>query len=200
MKLNWKVLIALGLVGLVVFWAVNSLRPLSYVGTDLTFPVSGGLVTVNNPSDTPVAVQLSGAGSRIFNVTSSIDGVSGASIREGSGSTGTNIFAFDLPPGESTFSVARGNDINFTATTDTRLSALVQPAAEGETRLTLISATLAILALLFYISNTTEHRWIKSILGRADREQAPVVAVPVVDTHGQGRTTTSYGDNRARTE
>lgn len=200
MKINLKIIIALALIVVVAFWAINSLRPLSYTGQNLTFPVNTGPVTLLNPSDTPITAQFFSSGSRNFSVSSSIMGVSGSSNREGSGSTSTSVFEFELPPGESTFTVARGTNVNFAATTDARLSAVVQPASQNEAQLTIIAAIVAILGLLYYISNTNQHAWIKGLFGRQLSGQIPAVAMPVADAHGQGRSPTGYGDNRAKTD
>jgi hypothetical protein len=77
MKINWKVLFALVLVVGAVYWAFSSTQVNSYSGTNLTFAVGGGPVTMTNPSDEAISVQLIGTGSRSFSVSSTIDDVSG---------------------------------------------------------------------------------------------------------------------------
>jgi hypothetical protein len=72
MKINWKILIPSLLVIVVIFWMVDSLRPRSYSGTQLNFAIGSGSVTISNPSNNPVALQLVGEGTRSFSVSSSI--------------------------------------------------------------------------------------------------------------------------------
>jgi hypothetical protein len=201
MKINWKVLFALVLVVGAVYWAFSSTQVNSYSGTNLTFAVGGGPVTMTNPSDETIAVQLIGDGSRSFTVQSSIDEVSGSSTREGSGSDRTNVFAFDLPPGASTFTVARGQNVNFGATTDTRLSAVVESMTGDNASTTFIVAVVVILGALFYASRATGHQWI-SLLRRQKVETPVPDAEPVVkpETGGQGQNLRAYGDNRANKE
>ena len=198
MKINWKILFVLVLVVGVVYWAISSTQVNAYSGTNLTFAVGGGPVTMTNPSDEAVAVQLIGTGNRSFSVTSTIDEVSGASIREGTGSDRTNVFAFDLPPGISTFTVSRGQNVNFGTTTETRLAAVVESMKGDEVRTIMIVAAVIVLGALFYISHTTGHQWI-SLLRRQKTETPVPEAEPVVKpaTGGQGHSTRSYGDNRA---
>ncbi len=167
MKFNWRVLIAVVLIGGGILWAVDSVRTRSYAGTNLNFLIGRGPVTVTNPSDESVAVQLVGKGSRSFSVSSSMEGVSGAPTRQGTGSTTTQLFAFDLPPGVSEFTVVRGGasatDVNFVGNADTRLDATVQPLDASDARTTILAAAVIVLGGLFYISRTTEHRWISTL-------------------------------------
>ena len=51
MKFNWKILVALVVMVGVIFWGVDSLRTRYYNGTDLSFGVGSGPITVTNPSD-----------------------------------------------------------------------------------------------------------------------------------------------------
>jgi hypothetical protein len=179
MKINWKVLMASVLIIGVVAWAISSLLPHSFSGANLTFAFTTGTVTVSNPSDTPVPVQLVGTGSRTFTVSSSIDGVSGSSTRQSTGTSATSqLFEFALPPGKSDLTVERGTNVNFISTTDTKLEAIVQPISRAEVKTTLIAAAVVIVIALFYISRNTGHRWINAL--RRQQVPAPVSAVPVV--------------------
>jgi hypothetical protein len=200
MKITWKVLLALALIVVASYWAVDSVRPRSYSGSNLNFAVGSGPVMVTNPADEPVSAQLVGSGTRSFTVTSTIEGVPDASTREGSGRSATQLIEFTLPPGASEFTVARGTNVNFVAGADTRLTATVQPQGATEARTTVIVAGVAILGALFYISRTNGHRWIPTL----GRPKAPVPAVtPLVEAvpvvHGQGQALRAYGDNRTET-
>jgi hypothetical protein len=190
------VFVALVVIVGALFWAVNSITPSSYAGTDLNFVVGAGAVTVTNPSDVPVPVQLVSPGTRTFSVVSTITGVSGTSTTQGTGSDRAQLFEFAPPSGVSEFTVTRGTNVSLVANTDTKLDVNVQPLTETAVRTTLIAAGIVILGTLYYISRTTGHRWIARL-----RQQAlPVpVAQPIVASAaaGQGPEVRAYGDNRA---
>jgi hypothetical protein len=195
MKLNgklFKVLLAFVIVIGTLYWAVDSVRSRSYSGTDLTFAVGSGTVKLTNPSEEPVPVQIVGAGSGSFRVSSSIEGVSGSSTRLGSGGSISQLFEFELPSGDSEFTVLRGRDVNFVASSATLLQATVNPASSSTT---IIVAVIVIVGALFYASNATEHRWINTLRGSSTPAQ------PVVESASsrQGHVAQSYGDNRANT-
>jgi hypothetical protein len=191
MKFNWKVAAGAIVIIAVSFLAFSATRSTAYSGTNLNFGVTGP-VTITNPSDEVIPVQLVGSGARNFAVSTSIDGVAGNSTRDGSGSSATQTFLFDLPPGESQFSIERGNGVQFVAATDTVLEAVSSPMTRDQMRTTLIVAAAAVLAALFYMSNATGHQWLNTVRGKTQ-----LVAVPVVADDGHGRASRSYGDNRA---
>ncbi|MBK8139203.1 MAG: hypothetical protein IPK52_25865 [Chloroflexi bacterium] len=192
MKFNWKVAAAALVIIAAGVWWVSSNRSNTFSTANLSFTVGGGTVTVTNPSDEPVAVALVGTGSRSFTLKSTIDGASGNSTREGSGTTATQTYLFDLPAGVNEFSVDRGTNVQFVTTTDTVLSATVNPMNSEAQRLTLIVAGALILGALYFMSSTTGHQWFNTLRGKP----AVLATVPVAD-NGQGRETRSYGDNRA---
>ena len=201
MKINEKtikVALAFALVIVMILWAASSVLPQSYSGANLNFGVGSGSVSVTNPSPLSIPVQLTGTGTGTFRVASTIDGVSGSSTRQGSGRATTQLFEFALPSGVSEFTVARGTNVAFAATTDTRLEATVQPVTGDEARTTIIVAIVVVLGALFYISRTTNHRWISII--RSQRTSAPM-PMPVSESaaHGQGHAARAFGDNRADT-
>ncbi len=203
MKPYWKIfkivlvfVIAIG----TIIWAVNSVRSLSYSGTNLSFAVGNGAVTITNPSDQPVAVQLTSTGSRTFTVSSTIEGMPRSSTKLDNGTTVKQLVEFALPPGGSEFTVVRSSStataVNFVANTETRLEALAQPLNTNDTRVTIIAAVVVISAALFYLSRATNHRWMGILRG----QPAPV---PVVETvvessaDSQGQALRAFGDNRA---
>ena len=116
MRFNWKVLVALVVLIAVLFWGVDSLRTRWYSGTDLNFGVGSGPVTITNSTDAAVPVQLVSTGTRTFAVSSTTDGISGTSERQGSGRAITQAFAFDLPPGVTELMIgARTTAVSFVA-------------------------------------------------------------------------------------
>jgi len=165
MKINLKVLVALVLIVAVGYWAANSLLPRSYSGSALDFGVGSGTVTVTNPSTGPIPAQfITGSGS--FRVASTVEGLSGNSTRQGSGSNATYVFDLELPPGESEFTVTRGRSVNFVADTEANLEATVQPVSASTARTTLIVTAVVVLGALFYIVRITKHRWINLLRRR----------------------------------
>jgi hypothetical protein len=190
MKINWRVLIASVLIVGALYWMVNSVRPHSYTGANLSFDIGTGTVTVTNPSDAPVPAQLVGAGTRTFTISSTIEGLSGTSTKQQvPGQNITQLFEFSSPPGVSEFTIVRGKDVKFVTESDTRLGATVQPISESESRTTLITGVVFILAALYYISRATGHSWISRLRGKTI--EAPVQAA--------GPSTTSRGAaNRGR--
>jgi hypothetical protein len=199
MKINWRVLIAAVVVVGAIVLAVSSVSSRSYSGSNLNFIVGRGPVTVTNPSDQPVAVQLLGKGSRTFSVTSTIGNVAGSSTREGTGSNSPQVFGVELPPGVSEFTVVRGTtttpDVNFVADTDTRLAVVAQPLNANDARTTIIVAAVVILGALFYMSRATGHLWINTLRGKTAPAQA---SKPLVQsaTSSQGSPIRAFGDNR----
>ena len=196
MKNYLKIVVALVVIIGALVWVVDATRTLSYSGTDLNFGVGQGAVTVNNPQDSPVPVQLVSPGTRTFSVVSAIDGVSGSSVVQGTGSARTQLLELALPSGESQFTVTRGSNVSLVTPPTTRLDVSVQSQNETNTRTTLIVAAVVILAALYYISKTTGHRWLSMIRGQI--ASTPVV-LPVVQSAsaGQGAEMRAYGDNRA---
>lgn len=192
MRFNWKVAAGAIVVIAVIVVVFSATRSTAHSGSNLNFAVTGGPVTVTNPSSDAIPVQLVGSGARNFAVSSSIDGVRGNSTRDGSGASATQTFLFDLPPGESQFSIERGNDVQFVAATDTVLEAVSSPMTDDQMRTTLIVAGLVVLAALFYMSSATNHQWLNTIRGKPQFVPAVVAA-----DDGHGRASRSYGDNRA---
>jgi preprotein translocase subunit SecE len=196
MKFNWKILVALVVVVGISFWGVDSIRARSYSGKDVDFSIGSGAVTVTNPTDSTIPVQLTGTGSRSFSLFESTMDVTGSSTRDGSGSRSTQLFEFELPVGVSTFSVARGKDVRFIASADQSIDATVQPLSQQDTQTTGIIVVIIIAGALFFISRSTDHALIKRLRnGNVQPTTKPAVAVA---SGGQGENLRSFGDNRTK--
>jgi len=201
MKLNrptLKIVIAVVVMLAALYWAFDSTRIRSYAGTNVTFVVGHGPVTVKNSSDQPIDVQLTSTGSRTFNVTSAVEGVAATSTKLGTGSSTTQLVEFALPPGGSEFTVVRAgsssSDVSFAANPATRFEVTAQPLTQSETQTTVIATVVVILGALFFISRTTGHRWMSALPGR---KPAVPVLVPAPEAVGdRGSALKSYGDNR----
>jgi hypothetical protein len=172
MKLNWKVVVALVVIIGTTFWAVESVRSRSYSGTHLNFGIGSGPVTLTNPSNEPVPVQLVGTGARSFAISSTMDGISGSSTRQGTGRDTTQLFEFQAPPGVSEFTVARGTNVSLVANTATNLEAVVQSSTASESRTIIIVAAVVVLGALFYISHINGHRWISASRRKAAADRS----------------------------
>lgn len=204
MKLNGntvKVVLAFVVIVAVTLWAATSVLSRSYSGPQLSFD-TGASITITNLSDNPAAVQLTGTGSRTFRVASTTEGMTGSSTTTGTGSTRTQQFEFELPPGSSEFTVSGGTNVRFVSDTATALQATVHPMSNESRLATLIAAAGVIFAALFYASNVTEHQWIKSLRHRVlpshpATSKQDAETPPVIDS-SQGRSTRSYGDNRTK--
>jgi preprotein translocase subunit SecE len=199
MKLNWKlfkVVLAFVVIFGTIAWALSSLLPSSYSGSNLNFGVGSGPVTVTNPSDEPVPVQLVAPRSRSFTVASAAEGLAGSSTRQGTGSSSTYVFEFDLPPGISEFTIARGADVKFMADSATRLEARINPLNPDSTRTTIIVAAVVILGALFYASNAVGHQWINFFRREVVSTPEPQPTTASRAT-GQDYGQRPYGDNRA---
>lgn len=175
MKMNWKILIAVGIIIAAIILGMSAFRSTLYNGADLNLAVGNGLVTVTNTSDLALPVKL--VAKRSFTVSSSIEDLSERSTLQGSGGNTTQVVEFMLPSGVSDFTITNGTAVNFVAVTDTPLEVAVQPLNPADTRNRLIVALIAILGSLFYLSSTNDHRWIsasrrKKALDQADNQQS----------------------------
>lgn len=202
MKLNLntlKLVFAAVMIVATLFWAIDSVRPRAYAGSNLTVEVGSGPVSVTNTSDDPVLVQLVSPGTRTFVVSSTTDGVAGTSVRQSSGTTATQLHEFTLPSGQSEFIIVRGNDVSFVSSTDANLAVSVQPADAGQSSTTYLVAGVVILGLLYYLSSQTEHSWMNALRGRVMPVEVTKPVAVVVGDGGQGPTMKAYGDNRVDT-
>jgi hypothetical protein len=198
MKTYLKIFLALVVIAGSIFWAVNSVRARSYAGTDLRVDVGGGAVTVTNPSEASVPLQLTSPGTRSFSVTSTVSASPASSTTQGEGRDRTQLFEFAVPSGVSEFTVTRGTNVSLIANSDADLQITVQPLPENEARNTLIAVAVVVLGALFFISSLTGHRWISPLRRREDAKQAlKLSAEKAALMHGQGQTIRPYGDNRA---
>ena len=187
MKINWKVLVALVLMVGAIAWTANSIRSTSYSGANLNFSAGTGTVMMTNPSSESIPVRLSSASNRFFSVSSTIDGVPRSSTR----GAGASLIEFELPPGVSEFTIVRGSGVNFIADTDTNLEATVHAANTG-TKIKVLAGV--ILVALFFISYTTEHRWLYKLLGKEPASK--LHSKPY--TGEQDTDMRAYGDNRGK--
>ena len=196
MKTYVKITVALIVLIGALYWGVDSIRSRSYGGTDLKAAVGQGAVTITNPQDAPVSVQLISPGTRTFAIASPVAGAAGSSVTQGSGSTATQLLEFAAPAGASQFTLTRGSNVSLVSPSTTRLDVNVQPLSETDARTTILVAAAVILYALYYISKTTGHRWFAALRQRIAPQP---VAAPIVQstTAGQGREMRAYGDNRA---
>jgi hypothetical protein len=198
MNLSWKsakILFASLLIVVVILGAINLLLPKTFSGENLNFNIGHGSVMMTNPSSEPVAVQILGTGTGRVRMTSPTQGLGDTSELQGSGRTSSQLIEFMLPAGQTEFTTVGGNNVSFSATTPTVLTATVQMLSQIEIQGVLFIGGLIILGALFYISRSTNHRWLSMIRGQA--VPVPVVATAVTTNESaQGSSPRGYGDNR----
>jgi hypothetical protein len=197
MRINWKVLLALVLIVGVSYLAVNSIFPRSYSGSALNFAIGSGTVTVTNPSTESIPAQLVG-NSGSYRVSSAIEGLSESPTRERTATSAIYLLEFELPPGETEFSLTRGTNVSFVTTTETQLEATVLPASVSSARTTVVVAAVVVLGSLFYISRAMGHPWIH-MLRRPKTSRTNLIPVAEGAVAGPGQGYRPYGDNRAKT-
>jgi hypothetical protein len=147
MKLNWKLFKVLGAFPIIfatIAWAPGSLHPTAYSRSSLNFGPGSGAVTVTNPLDDPV--YLAGSEPRSFIVSSTIEGASGSSAREGTGSSTTYVFT-----------MTRDADVKSVVDAATRLQARANPPSAVSTRTPIIVAFVIVFGALFYAFKSTGH-------------------------------------------
>jgi hypothetical protein len=198
MNLSWKsakILFASLLIIFVIAGAINLLLPKTYSGENLNFDIGHGAIIMTNPSSEPIAAQILGTGTGRVRMTSPTQGLGDSSELQGSGRTSSQLIEFMLPVGQTEFTTVGGNNVSFAATTPTVLSATVQMLSQVEIQGVIVIGGLIILAALFYISRSTNHRWLSMIRGQA--VPVPVVATTVKTVESaQGSAPRAYGDNR----
>lgn len=159
-----RVIVALVIIVGVAIWAINGVRLRSYSGANLSFKVGGGHVVATNPGDEPIPVEMRAEGrSANFRVQSTELGLSETSKRQTSGRDVYHSVVFELPPGQAKIDVTRGSGVQFISSSNQRIDAVVARKEAGGVRFTLIFAGVVILAALYYISHTFEHRWIGTL-------------------------------------
>lgn len=159
-----RILVALIVIAGVTFWAVNSLRTLTYAGSAIKFSVGNGHVVVNNLGAEPIQADMrTDTKSGAFRVESTDLNLRASSKRVGSGRSAFNVVAFQLPPGESRIDVTRGSNVYFNSPSSQAISAQVVVKGQ-ESRQTILGFTIiVILGALFYISRTVNHRWVAAL-------------------------------------
>jgi hypothetical protein len=171
MKFNWKALVAVAVIVAAIIWAATTVPGRSYEGTELDFSVGGGLIKVTNPSDSPVPVSLASSSPGTFSVFSDTEGIAGRSSSQGSGRSANQLYEFEVPPGESEFTILRGADISFVSNSETPLSIDIQPLNPTDTRNRLLTAGLIVAVALFYLSYANGHRWISAARRQKARDK-----------------------------
>jgi hypothetical protein len=198
MNLSWKlakILFASLLIIFVIFGAINLILPKTFSGENLSFAIGHGTVTMTNPSSEPIAVQILGTGTGRVRLTSPTQGIADTSEIQGSGRTASQLIEFMLPAGQTDFITDGGNNVSFSASTPTVLSATVQMLSQIEIQGVIFISGLIVLGALFYISRSTNHRWLSMIRGQA--APVPVVATTAKTSESaQGSAPRAYGDNR----
>lgn len=167
MKTKIQIAIAVLVIIGASFWAYTSLRPISYSGSNIMFPVGAGHVVIRNTGNEVIPIEMrSGERSASFRVASAELGLAQSSRRQGTGREAFHAVSFDLPPGQTRIDVASGRDVQLVTRSETRVDAVVTPVAPGTARWIMVLSGAAILWALYYMSRVTDHRWIGALRNR----------------------------------
>lgn len=177
MKINLRVIIGVLLIAVVGYLAVTAVLPTSASGREVVVHSSSGNVTIENSSDSPVMAMMSARST--FRVTVSGDEPTElTSARSGSGRSVAQVIETELPPGPVVLTISRGSDVQFQFMSEANLEVTAVPRNAGDTQSLLLFAGFVTLALLFYISNATQHRWLRQLrAGKAAGGSAEPVSV-----------------------
>jgi len=170
MKTKIKVAVALLVMIGVTYWALTSIWPRQYTGSNIMFPIGSGHVVINHAGAEAIPIEMR-AESRntIFRVASAELGLSESAKRQGTGRDAFYAVHFELPPGEARIDVTRGSGVLLITRADTPINATVTPVSVGTMRWILIGAGAVIAWALYYISKTTDHRWVESLRNKVSR-------------------------------
>lgn len=162
-----RVIIALAIIVGVAFWAFDSVRQRSYSGSRLSFEVGNGHVVVTNLGTEAIPVEMRTQGrAAAFRIQSAELDLRESSKRQGSGRNAYHTLSFELPSGQATIDVTSGTGVQFIATGNGRMQAVVTPMDAETSRVTLGFAAIVILVALYYLSRVLEHRWIGVLRSR----------------------------------
>lgn len=179
MKKVLAIFLALAAIISVSYWAFDTLRPRRHAGENLSFEASRGYLSLTNPSDTPVAVELRSPGHSPFRVKSASLGLrltSHPSTDESRDAGIHQIIRFDLPPGQATLYVSSASSVWFVSNTPALLHATLTPLTTIEVQLTIMAAGAVILMALYVISSATQHRWLHALRERNAAQTLPASA------------------------
>lgn len=170
MKTKIQVTVALLVMLGVTYWALTSIWPRQYTGSNIMFPIGSGHVVISHAGDGAIPIEMR-AESRttIFRVASTELGLSESAKRQGTGRDAFYAVNFELPPGEARIDVTRGSGLLLISRADTPIEATVMPVAANTMRWILIGAGAVIAWALYYISKVTEHRWVEWLRNRLAR-------------------------------
>lgn len=151
MRINLKAVIALIFAVVIIVAGFNALQVQTYSGSELTFTMSGGPVTIVNPSDAPGTALLTTAGtSGTFAVRGT--GITGTqtSTREGSVRTAVNSITVPLESGETTLQIMRGSNVQATLTGSNTFTVTAAPMNENSSRDTVVFVAVVAVAAVAY--------------------------------------------------
>ncbi len=164
MKINFRAIIGLVLIVGVLYVAVTSVMATSASGREISVWSSSGSVALENSSDEPVMAVMTARSTFRVNVSGD-EPTELVSARAGTGRNVTQTIETELPPGPAVLTITRGSDVTFRFASEANLEATATPRNESDTQSLLLFAGVIILGLLFYVSNATQHGWLKSVRG-----------------------------------
>lgn len=136
---------------IVAIWAYDAATPRRLSGSQLSFTMNGGQITLDSPADEPVSAHITS--SARFSMTGSQD-VTIEPTREGTGRQTVYRYEGELPGGNLELRVVRGSDIRVELTADGVMEAVVMPRSESERSTTVVVSVIVIVGGLFFL-----YRW-----------------------------------------
>ncbi|MAS37390.1 MAG: hypothetical protein CL610_25540 [Anaerolineaceae bacterium] len=158
-----KIIIALLVIVGVAYWAFDSIQASTYSGDQVEFAAgSGNIVSVTHHADEALALDMTSRSG--FAVTSPNADLSGSGTRDTSVTPAVYRYVVELPAGTSELRLTRGSNVTFDLEGASPAEIVVQPMDAESARNTVIIALVVILAALYYISSSVQHRWARSII------------------------------------
>lgn len=151
MRINFKAIIAIAFAVVVAVAGFNALQVQTYSGSDLSFTMSGGPVTIiNNAEDNGSALMTTTGTSGTFGIRGSHLNTAETSTREGTGRTAVNSITVPLAPGETTIQLTRGSNVQVALSGSDSFNVTAAPMNDTSARDTVIFVAVVVLAAVGY--------------------------------------------------
>lgn len=157
-----RIVIALAVIAGTAYWAYDSVREQTVSGSEIVLVANNGnVVTISHNADESVPLEMTARANFGYNTTN--PDLGGSPTREGTGRDAVYKHVVELPSGSSDFRITRGSNITFAVSAGESVDAVLTPLSPDAARTTIIVAGMVILAALYFISGTLEHRWLKTL-------------------------------------
>lgn len=163
-KFNLSVIAALVVMVGVLYFAFTALQKEAYTGAEITF-TNNGIITVDNSTTDPVALRATSR--RVFTITSTDPAnTTLRAVREGSGTAVLQVVETELPLGTTELRLTRGSEVTYEFTATGPISTSIARYSPTARRNIVIGTGIICLALLFFMSQSTNHAWLNMVRQR----------------------------------